>query len=112
MRDALAAAVAGLRVEDPADDACRVGPLISAEARDDARGGGRARGAGGRAAASRAARRWPRPGNYLAPALVEVDDPAAELAQEEVFAPVVRGHARRPTPTPPSRSQTASATAS
>jgi len=27
-------------------------------------------------------------GNYLAPALVEVDDPAAELAQEEVFAPV------------------------
>jgi alpha-ketoglutaric semialdehyde dehydrogenase len=27
-------------------------------------------------------------GNYLAPALVELSDPEAELAQEEVFAPV------------------------
>ena len=87
MRDALVAAVTGLVVEDPADEACRVGPLISAGARDAAaaavgRGveaGGRVLTGGGPLAAA---------GNYLAPALVEVDDPAAELAQEEVFAPV------------------------
>jgi aldehyde dehydrogenase (NAD+) len=87
MREALAAAVAGLRIEDPADDACRVGPLISAEARDDA-AAAVARGvqAGGRLLAGGAA--LAAPGNYLAPALVEVADAAAELAQEEVFGPV------------------------
>ena len=87
MREALAAAVAGLRVEDPADDACRVGPLISAEARDDA-AAAVARGvqAGGRLLAGGAA--LAAPGNYLAPALVEVADASAELAQEEVFGPV------------------------
>jgi len=87
MRDALVAAVEGLRVEDPADEACRVGPLISADARDAAaaavkrgvKAGGRLLAGGGPLDA---------PGNYLAPALVEVDDPSAELAQEEVFAPV------------------------
>ena len=87
MREALAAAVAGMRVEDPADDACRVGPLISAEARDAA-AEAVARGvqAGGRLLTGGAA--MDAPGNYLAPALVEVTDAAAELAQEEVFAPV------------------------
>jgi alpha-ketoglutaric semialdehyde dehydrogenase len=87
MREALAAAVAGLRIENPADEACKVGPLISPEARDAA-AAAVARGveAGGRLLAGGSA--LDAPGNYLAPALVEVSDPAAELAQEEVFAPV------------------------
>jgi acyl-CoA reductase-like NAD-dependent aldehyde dehydrogenase len=87
MRDALVAAVAGLRVEDPADEACRVGPLISPEARAaGAAAVARGLGAGGRLLIGGDA--LPAAGNYLAPALVEVSDPAAELAQEEVFAPV------------------------
>jgi alpha-ketoglutaric semialdehyde dehydrogenase len=87
MRDALVAAVAGMRVEDPADDACRVGPLITADARDAAAAAvGRGVEAGGRLLTGGAA--LDTAGNYLAPALVEVDDPAAELAQEEVFGPV------------------------
>ncbi|HEY3766517.1 MAG TPA: aldehyde dehydrogenase family protein [Gaiellales bacterium] len=87
MRDALAAAVAGLRVEDPADEACKVGPLISPQARDAAVAAV-ARGveAGGRLVAGGSA--LDSAGNYLAPALVEVADATAELAQEEVFAPV------------------------
>src|SRR4029079_18554508 len=36
MRDALVSAVEVLAIEDPADEACRVGPLISADARDAA----------------------------------------------------------------------------
>jgi acyl-CoA reductase-like NAD-dependent aldehyde dehydrogenase len=87
MRDALAAAVSGLRIEDPADDACKVGPLISPQARDAA-AAAVARGveAGGRLLAGGDA--LDAAGNYLAPALVEVSDARAELAQEEVFAPV------------------------
>ncbi len=87
MRDALAAAVAGLRIEDPADEACRVGPLISPEARDAA-AAAVARGveAGGRLVTGGGA--IDSAGNYLAPTLVDVADPSAELAQEEVFAPV------------------------
>ena len=101
MRDALVAAVdAACASRIPADEACRVGPLISAEARDAGRRGGRraAVEAGGRLLAGGGA--LDAPGNYLAPALVEVDDPAAELAQEEVFAPVCARHARRTAPTP------------
>jgi aldehyde dehydrogenase (NAD+) len=87
LREALVAAVEGLAIEDPADEACRVGPLISAAARDAAaaavqRGveaGGQLLAGGGPLDA---------PAHYLAPALVEIDDPSAELAQEEVFAPV------------------------
>jgi alpha-ketoglutaric semialdehyde dehydrogenase len=87
MRDALVAAVAGLAIEHPADEACKVGPLISAQARDAA-AAAVARGveAGGRLLAGGSA--LDAPGNYLTPALVEVSDPGAELAQEEVFAPV------------------------
>ncbi len=87
LREALVAAVAGLRVEDPAAEACTVGPLISAQARDAA-AAAVARGveAGGRLLAGGTA--LDAPGNYLAPALVDVSDPGAELAQEEVFAPV------------------------
>ncbi len=87
LREALRAAVAGLTVERPEDDACQVGPLIT----DDARGEvldatGRAVAGGGRLLIGGIACECP--GNYLAPTVVELDDPGAELAQEEVFGPV------------------------
>jgi acyl-CoA reductase-like NAD-dependent aldehyde dehydrogenase len=87
LREALVAEVQSLVVQNPADAACEVGPLITGEARSAAA-----------AAVERAAASGARVltggtpleggGHYLAPALVEVADPAAELAQEEVFAPV------------------------
>jgi aldehyde dehydrogenase (NAD+) len=87
VRDALIAEIEGLVVENPADPACEVGPLISADAR-----------AAAVAAVTRGVHDGARlltggsvldgDGNYLAPALVELSDPGAELAQEEVFAPV------------------------
>ena len=87
MRDALVEAVRGLGVLDPASDACQVGPLITDAARTRAlEAVGRARAGGLRVLSGGDA--LPELGNYLAPTLVEVADPAAELAQEEVFAPV------------------------
>ena len=87
LRDALAATVAGLVVEDPADEACQVGPLIEEPARSRALDAvERAAATGGRLVCGGEPvgdRGW-----YLAPTLVELDDPIAELAQEEVFAPV------------------------
>ncbi|MGH3074065.1 MAG: aldehyde dehydrogenase family protein, partial [Gaiellales bacterium] len=87
LRDALVAEVEALVVEDPADAACEVGPLITGEARSAAVAAvERAVASGGRLLAGGAAIEGA--GHYLAPALVEVSDPGAELAQEEVFAPV------------------------
>ena len=87
MRDALAAAVEAMVVRDPSDPACQVGPMISGEARERALAAVlRAQVAGGRVVTGGGA--GEAPGWYLAPTLVELDDPAAELAQEEVFAPV------------------------
>jgi len=87
LRDALVAEVEGLRVEGPADAACEVGPLITADARAAAEAAvERGVAAGGRLLTGGSA--LDRDGHYLAPALVEVADAGAELAQEEVFAPV------------------------
>jgi aldehyde dehydrogenase (NAD+) len=87
LRDALVAEVEALVVENPADAACEVGPLITGEARSAAVAAvERAVASGGRVLAGGAAIEGA--GHYLAPALVEVSDPSAELAQEEVFAPV------------------------
>ena len=87
LREALVAEVDALVVENPADAACEVGPLITGEARSAAVAAvERAVGTGGRVLAGGAAIEGA--GHYLAPALVEVSDPGAELAQEEVFAPV------------------------
>jgi alpha-ketoglutaric semialdehyde dehydrogenase len=87
MREALVAAVRSMVVPDPAADACQVGPLITAAARaraldaiDRARSDGLELLTGGSP--------LDEPGHYLAPTLVRVGDPSAELAQEEVFAPV------------------------
>ena len=84
MRSRLVAAVERLKVVDPADEACLVGPLISDSARASAldairSGGGKVITGGAPLGVE---------GFYLAPTLVEVDDSASPLAQEEVFAPV------------------------
>jgi alpha-ketoglutaric semialdehyde dehydrogenase len=87
VRDALVAEIEGLVVENPADPACEVGPLISAEARAAAVAAVE-RGVQGGARLLTGGCFRDGGGHYLAPALVDVSDPGAELAQEEVFAPV------------------------
>ncbi len=87
VREALEAAVARMVVEDPEDEACQVGPLITEDARAKALAAvARAVDGGGRLVAggeSEGEHGW-----YMQPTLVELDDPGAELAQEEVFGPV------------------------
>ncbi|HEX9033379.1 MAG TPA: aldehyde dehydrogenase family protein [Streptosporangiaceae bacterium] len=83
-REALTGAVEALRVIDPADAGTLVGPVIDDGSRASAlaavaESGGRVL-TGGRALDA--------PGYYLAPTLVELDEPAGRLATEEVFAPV------------------------
>jgi alpha-ketoglutaric semialdehyde dehydrogenase len=87
MRDALVAAVERMVIEDPGDAGCQVGPLITASARERALDAiARARDAGGRTVTG--GETVDGTGNYLQPTLIEVDDPGAEVAQREVFAPV------------------------
>jgi len=87
VREALEVAVARMVVEDPEDQACQVGPLITEGAREKALAAvGRAVDGGGRLVTggeSEGEHGW-----YMQPTLVELDDPGAELAQEEVFGPV------------------------
>ena len=88
--EALAAeALAALRVGDPADPSTAVGPLISAEKRDQvvaaierARAGGARLVAGGAVPPSLAHGAW------LLPALLADVDPRSPLAQEETFGPL------------------------
>jgi alpha-ketoglutaric semialdehyde dehydrogenase len=88
LRDALVAEVEGLVIQGPQDARCEVGPLITADARAAAVAAvERGVAAGGRLLTGGAALGGDG-GHYLAPALVEISDPGAELAQEEVFAPV------------------------
>jgi acyl-CoA reductase-like NAD-dependent aldehyde dehydrogenase len=87
MRDAVVAAVEHLVVEHPQDAACQVGPLITSAARDAALAAvDRGRSAGGRVLAG--GRAIADGGSYLQPTVIELEDETAELAQEEVFAPV------------------------
>jgi aldehyde dehydrogenase (NAD+) len=86
-REALREEVCALVVEGPTDDRCDVGPLITEEAVDAAMAAiDRALGAGGRLLTGGVACSCD--GHYLGPTVVELDDAGAELAQEEVFAPV------------------------
>jgi aldehyde dehydrogenase (NAD+) len=83
-RGRLVSAVEDLDVTDPESDTCLVGPLIAGEARRGAlealqKGEGTVL-TGGKA--------LDHEGFYLAPTLVELDDPSSLLAKEEVFAPV------------------------
>lgn len=84
LRDRLVAAVEALEVVGPESETCQVGPVIADEARANAlealkNGGGRTLTGG-----------EPLDGDgfYLAPTLVELEDPGSSLAREEVFAPV------------------------
>jgi acyl-CoA reductase-like NAD-dependent aldehyde dehydrogenase len=83
-RDRLAAAVEALRVLDPANDKTLVGPVIDEGSRESALAA--VAGSGGRVLTGGKA--LDAPGYYLAPTLVELDEPAGPLATEEVFAPV------------------------
>jgi alpha-ketoglutaric semialdehyde dehydrogenase len=88
LRDALVAEVQSLVVENPADVACEVGPLITDEARSAAVAAVERAASSGARVLTGGTELEGAAGHYLAPALVDVADPRAELAQEEVFAPV------------------------
>jgi len=84
LRERLTAAIDALPVLDPADARCVVGPLIDGDAMACAReaiaaSGGRVLTGGTLLDAD---------GYYLAPTLVELDEPSGVLAHQEVFAPV------------------------
>lgn len=83
-RDRLAASIEALQVLDPADDKTLVGPVIDNAARATALAA--VAGSGGRVITGGAA--LDAPGYYLAPTLIELDQPTGRLATEEVFAPV------------------------
>jgi alpha-ketoglutaric semialdehyde dehydrogenase len=86
--DALAAAVAGLKVGDPADASTVVGPVINTPARDEVVEAARnAPGDGGRVVTGGEA--LDGPGLFVTPTIVDGQSPEAALAQEEVFGPIV-----------------------
>ena len=87
MREALVAAVEGLVIEGPERPECQVGPLIAPAALERAQAAiERARAAGCHVVTGGAA--VESEGSYLRPTLIDAPDPSAEIAQEEVFAPV------------------------
>ncbi|WP_028655132.1 aldehyde dehydrogenase [Nocardioides sp. J54] len=90
VRDALAAAIAALKVGDPLDPATFIGPLVSQQQRDTVLGYldvARAEGAdvavGGGAAPAAG------PGWYVEPTLLAGVTNAMRVAQEEIFGPVM-----------------------
>jgi aldehyde dehydrogenase (NAD+) len=86
--DALAAAVDGLPLGDPASADTVVGPVINPPARDElvAAASG-APGDGGRVVTGGEA--LDGPGLFFKPTVVDGQEPTARLAQEEVFGPIV-----------------------
>ncbi len=83
-RDRLAAAVDALQVLDPSDEQTLVGPVIDQDSRASALAA--VASSGGRVLTG--GKTLDAPGYYLAPTLVELDQPEGPLATEEVFAPV------------------------
>jgi len=83
-RDQLIGAVEAMKVEDPWDESCKIGPLISAPARETALNA--IASSTGRVLIG--ARPLSNEGYYLAPTLVEVEDARDVLVTDEVFAPV------------------------
>jgi aldehyde dehydrogenase (NAD+) len=82
-----AATAAGYRTGDPFDEATRLGPLVSAAQRDRVRGfieRADARPVAGGLDAS-----VPDRGYFVAPTVFADVDPDSELAQEEIFGPVL-----------------------
>jgi aldehyde dehydrogenase (NAD+) len=82
-----AAAAAGYRTGDPFDEATRLGPLVSAAQRDRVRGF--IERAGSRLVAGGLDAPVPDRGYFVAPTVFADVDPGSELAQEEIFGPVL-----------------------
>jgi aldehyde dehydrogenase (NAD+) len=82
-----AAAAGGYRLGDPFDPDTRLGPLVSAAQRDRVRGF--VARAGGRLVAGGLDAPVPARGYFVAPTVFADVDPGSELAQEEVFGPVL-----------------------
>lgn len=82
--EALVAAVEGLRVGDPADEATEVGPVIDDDARRNVVDS--AKSAGGRVLTGAAA--LDGDGYFVAPTVVAGAPPAASLRRQEVFGPI------------------------
>jgi len=85
--EALVEATRSLVVDDPAQDATQVGPLVSAAQRETVEGFlEQARSDGGRICCG--ATRLERPGYYLQPAVIDRLDSDSRVCQEEIFGPV------------------------
>jgi aldehyde dehydrogenase (NAD+) len=82
-----AATAAGYRTGDPFDPTTRLGPLVSAAQRDRVRGFVARSGA--RLVAGGLDAPVPDRGHFVAPTVFADVDPASELAQEEIFGPVL-----------------------
>jgi aldehyde dehydrogenase (NAD+) len=82
-----AKAAAGYPVGDPFDEATRLGPLVSAGQRD--RVAGFIERAGARLVAGGLDAPLPDRGHFVAPTVFADVDPGSELAQEEIFGPVL-----------------------
>ncbi|MCX6501054.1 MAG: aldehyde dehydrogenase [Microbacterium sp.] len=91
LRDGLVALARDLRVGDPKDAATEVGPLVTRTALERVTGMvERARAEGATVLAGDTA--LPDTGYFYAPAIVEGADPDSELAQNEIFGPVISLH--------------------
>jgi aldehyde dehydrogenase (NAD+) len=85
---ALAAKIAaGYTVGDPFDEGTRLGPLVSRQQRDRVRGF--VERASARLVAGGPDAPVPGAGHFVAPTVFADVDPASELAQEEIFGPVL-----------------------
>jgi aldehyde dehydrogenase (NAD+) len=82
-----AATAAGYRAGDPFDESTRIGPLVSAAQRDRVRGF--IERAGARLVAGGLDGDVPERGWFVAPTVFADVDPDSELAQEEIFGPVL-----------------------
>ena len=88
MLDAVVTTATGLRIGDPADRSTVLGPVISAAHRDRVESyvaAGRDAGA----ALVTGGTRPDLPGFYVAPTVFDDVDPAARIAREEIFGPVL-----------------------
>ncbi|MGQ0481056.1 MAG: aldehyde dehydrogenase family protein [Pseudonocardia sp.] len=86
--DAITTTAKGLKMGDPADEATSLGPVISAGHRDRIEGYVRAgRDDGARLVIG--GERPDRPGYFVAPTVFDEVNPAARIAQEEIFGPVL-----------------------
>ncbi len=91
-REALVAASRAMPVGDPREERTAVGPLIDASSLERVEAAVRRAEAGGGRVVLGGARVSGLPGHFFPPTIVEGVDPAAELAQEELFGPVLTLH--------------------